>query len=144
MTPADPVLAVVRRTFTQDDIDAFGHVSGGTGHIHTDPEFAAATPFGRTLVQGLYLLALVERAVAEAAPGRHEVSVRFVAPVGVGDEFRVEVRDHPDSPGDLAITASVGERTAVVGTATRAPEVTPPAARAGGTSESSSPTSASW
>lgn len=117
MTTSTTVLATVTRTFTQDDIDAFGQVSGGTGHIHTDPDYAAATPFGRTLVQGLYLLAVVMRAVDEAAPGAREVSCRFVAPVGVGDEFRVVVREQPEAPGGLAVEATVDGRPVVVGTA---------------------------
>jgi acyl dehydratase len=121
MTTATIRPTTLRRTFTQDELDAFGHASGGTGHIHTDPEFAAATPFGRTLVQGLFLLAVVERAIETALPdpavGWAELRVIFVAPVGVGDEFRVEVAPG-DAPGLVRVEAFAGSTTALVGTAT--------------------------
>jgi acyl dehydratase len=109
---------IVSRSFSQDDLDAFGVVSGGTGHIHTDPDFAAGTPFGRTLVQGLFLLAVVEKALCEAVPTWSDLSVKFVGPVGVGDEFRVEVRDQSGTPDGVSIEAYVGDRTVLVGNAT--------------------------
>lgn len=101
---------------TQDDVDAFGQVSGGTGHIHTDPEFAAATRFGRPLVQGLYLLALVENALDDVTEDWADLQVRFVAPVRVGDEFTVTVTE--GAAGSLQVTGSTVE-PAVVGTAAR-------------------------
>ena len=109
----------MRRLFTQADVDAFGQASGGTGHIHTDPEFAAATRFGRPLVQGLYLLAVVERALDEVTTDWSDLQVRFVAPVLVGDEFTVTVVE--DADGTLRVTGVTGEGTALVGTATRRP-----------------------
>lgn len=109
-------MTTLRRVFTQDDVDAFGWVSGGTGHIHTDPEFAAATRFGRPLVQGLYLLAVVERALDEITTEWTDLQVRFVAPVLVGDEFEVVVV--ADADGTLQVTGST-DRTALTGTATR-------------------------
>ena len=118
MTTPPTVLATVTHTFTQSDIDCFGQVSGGTGHIHTDPDYAAGTTFGRTLVQGLYLMALVMRAVTEGAPGAGQVSCRFVAPVGSGDELRVVVRDQQDgAPGVLHIEATVDGQSVAIGTA---------------------------
>lgn len=106
----------VTRVFTQDDVDAFGRLSGGTGHIHTDPEFAAATRFGRPLVQGLYLLAVVEQALDEVTTDWSDLQVRFVAPVRVGDGFTVTVAR--DADGTLQVTGTTTE-TALVGTATR-------------------------
>jgi 3-hydroxybutyryl-CoA dehydratase len=121
MTTATIRPTTLRRTFTQEELDAFGYASGGAGHIHTDPEFAAATPFGRTLVQGLLLLAVVERAIETALPdptvGWAELRVVFVAPVGVGDEFRVEIAP-ADAPGLVRVEAFAGSTTALVGTAT--------------------------
>jgi acyl dehydratase len=118
MTTAAIHPATLRRTFTQDDLDAFGRASGGTGYIHTDPEFATATPFGRTLVQGLFLLGVIESAVGAALPagGWRDLSVTFVAPVGVGDELRVEVVPD-DAPGRVRIEAVVGSTVVLVGTA---------------------------
>ncbi|GAA5167968.1 MULTISPECIES: MaoC family dehydratase [Amycolatopsis] len=83
---------VLRMTFGQDDVDRFGRFSGGDGRIHTDPGYARSTPFGRTLVQGMLLVALVERAVELVeSPARADsrLDVTFVAPVGVGDEVAI-------------------------------------------------------
>lgn len=107
----------VRRTFTQADMDAFGQASGGTGHIHTDPDYAAGTPFGRTLVQGLFLLAVVERALSEAVAGWSDLEVKFVAPVRAGDDFRVEVVADEDVPGRWRVEGFVGPEPVLVGTA---------------------------
>ena len=91
---------ILRRTFAQADIDRFGRVSGGDGLIHTDPDYAAATPFGHTLVQGMLLVALMERAVGAVAPQRLDsrLDVKFVAPVGPGMEVCIEQIDGTDPP----------------------------------------------
>lgn len=89
---------VIRRTFSQADLDEFARISGGDGRIHTDPVYAAATRFGHTLTQGMLLLALMEQAIAVALPGRRSDSrldVTFVAPVGVGQEVRITQLEHP-------------------------------------------------
>lgn len=83
---------VLTHTFSQDDLDAYGAVSGGNGRIHTDPAYAAETSFGHTLVQGLLLAALVEHAVSLSRPeGRAgtRLDITFVAPVAVGHELTV-------------------------------------------------------
>ena len=92
-------------TFTQADLDAFGLASGATGLIHTEPDYAATTPFGATLVPGIALVALVQQALPD---GRFALDLRFVAPVRVdtpfevvltpaGDGYEVEGRT-PDGP----------------------------------------------
>lgn len=53
------------RSFSQDDIDAFGLASGATGLIHTEPEYAAMTRFRATLVPGILLAAVVQQALPE-------------------------------------------------------------------------------
>ena len=108
---------VIHRTFTQQDLDDFGSVSGGTGLIHTDPAYAATTRFGRTVVHGLLLLAVIEEVVGRARPdwqGTGEVEVRFVAPVGTGETVRFLVE--PSGP-DLRIEVSGDAGPVVTGTA---------------------------
>lgn len=97
--------------FTQADIDAFGVVSGGTGLIHTEPDFAAGTAFGATLVQGIFLAALVQQALP---PGWTALDLRFVSPVRVGTPFEVVLT--PDGDG-YAIEGRTPDGPAVVGTA---------------------------
>ncbi|GAA4690897.1 hypothetical protein GCM10023215_29610 [Pseudonocardia yuanmonensis] len=109
---------VVTRTFAQQDLDDFGFVSGGTGLIHTDPGFAARTEFGRPLVQGLLLLAVVEEAVCRARPewaGAGDVEVRYRAPVTVGDAFRVEIL--PTGADELTIEATTADGVVLTGVA---------------------------
>ncbi|MGE0215618.1 MaoC family dehydratase [Mycolicibacterium sp.] len=110
---------VLRRTFDQSDLDAFGAVSGGDGRIHTDPDYAAGTRYGRTLVQGMLLVALMERAVGIALPGRRldaRLDITFVAPVHTGVEIRINVAEKGDRPRFDAVTD-----TGVVMTATLDP-----------------------
>lgn len=116
MTTGEPT----PRVFGQDDIDAFGVASGGTGLIHTEPEYARTTPFGATLVQGIYLLAVVEKRLCEVVPqwaDRGSISVKFVSPVKTGDEFRVAITPASDQPTAYRVEAYVGDRVALTGTA---------------------------
>ncbi|WP_214367707.1 MaoC family dehydratase [Pseudonocardia sp. H11422] len=106
------------RTFSQQDMDDFGVASGGTGLIHTEPGFAATTPFGKTLVQGVYLLAVIEKELCARVPewaGAGSLEVRFVAPVTEGTPFTVEITE--DGTGCWSLWAGTPAGPAVVGTA---------------------------
>lgn len=46
------------RTITQDDVTAFGRITGDEQWIHTDAERARQGPFGRTIAHGFLTLAL--------------------------------------------------------------------------------------
>jgi acyl dehydratase len=112
------------RTFTQRDMDAFGVASGGTGLIHTEPAYAASTPYGATLVQGVYLLAVIERHLCERVPRWLDggvLEVRFVAPVTEGVPFTVEIVEDGAGPGcepgTWAVLGTTPSGPAVVGTA---------------------------
>ncbi|RZT88873.1 MaoC dehydratase-like protein [Pseudonocardia sediminis] len=102
-----------KRILIQDDVDAFGLVSGATGLIHTEPAYAATTRFGATLVPGILLAAIVAQ---ELPSGWTALNLRFVAPVRVGTPFEILVG--PDK-GDLAIEVRTPDGAAVLGTATR-------------------------
>lgn len=104
------------RSFTQDDMDAFGLVSGATGLIHTEPEYAATTPFGATLVPGILLAALVQQALPD---GWDAVDLRFVAPVQADTPFEVVITPAGDG---YAVEGRIPDGPAVVGTATRRAE----------------------
>jgi acyl dehydratase len=110
--------AAPTRIFSQRDMDEFGVASGGTGLIHTAPGYAAATPFGATLVQGVYLLAVIERRLCELVPqwaSRGSLDVAFVAPVTEGTPFTVEITD--DGQGGWTLLGSTPDGPAVVGRA---------------------------
>jgi len=100
---------------SQDLINIYAEVSGDRNPLHVDPEFAATTPFGRTIAHGQLLLGIIGRELAArwephwSAAGR--LQVKFVAPVYAGDEVEVDVDD------DGAVRLRVGERICVIGTA---------------------------
>jgi acyl dehydratase len=106
------------RTFSQQDMDDFGLASGGTGLIHTEPDYAETTPFGATIVQGIYLLAVIEKELCDAVPSWRRggsIEIKFVSPVTEGTPFSVEVT--PDGEATWTVTARTPDRVAIVGTA---------------------------
>jgi acyl dehydratase len=85
------------RTVTARDIELFTEMTGDRNPLHYDEEKAAASRFGRLIVQGGVTTGLVHAVVAEELPGPGSVFLHvdwsFKAPVGPGDEItaRVEV-----------------------------------------------------
>ena len=85
------------RQITQAEVNAYADLSGDHNPVHTDPAFAAKTPFGTTIVHGYFTLGLVVPLMAEV----FEVTgigvginygldrLRFPAPVPVGSRIRV-------------------------------------------------------
>lgn len=84
------------RTITAEDVRRFAEVSGDDNPLHLDPAYAATTPFGRPIVHGAFLLAVVSKVLGRDYPGHGAVAVslsaRFLRPVPVGSEITVEVR----------------------------------------------------
>ena len=83
------------RTISRRDIELFTEISGDRNPIHYDEELAAKSRFGRVVVQGGVTSGLLNAVVAEDLPGPGsvflEVSWKFRAPVGPGDEITAEV-----------------------------------------------------
>ena len=79
------------------DIDHFTAMSGDHNPLHYDEAAAAATPFGRIVVQGGVTSAILNAVVAEDLPGPGTVFLNtnwnFKAPVRPGDTItgRVEI-----------------------------------------------------
>jgi acyl dehydratase len=101
---------------TQGSIDAFAAVTGDHQYIHTDPQRAAATPFGGTIAHGYYTLALAPALLTQVlslegfamAVNYGLDKLRFPGPLPVGDRVRLHVRldrvdEHPGG-GTLALT----------------------------------------
>jgi acyl dehydratase len=81
----------------QAAIDAFAEVTQDHQFIHTDPEAAAATPFGGTVAHGFLTLSLLSRMAADVmlVPESLRMAVnygfervRFIAPVRSGSRVR--------------------------------------------------------
>jgi acyl dehydratase len=81
---------------SQDQVDAFAALTGDRNFIHVDPQRAAATPFGGTIVHGYLTLSMLAPASFELMNVEGaSLSVnygidrlRFPAPLPVGARFR--------------------------------------------------------
>jgi len=85
------------RSIEQGRIDEFARATDDPQWIHTDPEAAAAGPFGTTIAHGFLTLSLLVKFQYETRPERGEFrmginygvnKVRFPAPVPVGSRIR--------------------------------------------------------
>ena len=99
------------REITQDEVNRFADLTGDHNPVHSDPAFAAGTPFGGTIVHGYFTLSLVVPLMAEI----FEVTdlgtgvnygldkLRFPAPVLVGARVRVrsQLTAVTDVPGGV-------------------------------------------
>ena len=92
-------------TVTGDDVERYAQITGDRNPLHFDTSFAAATPFGKLVVQGGITAGILNALVAEDLPGPGTVfmsqQLEYVAPVFIGDtiEGRVEVLEvHEKKP----------------------------------------------
>jgi acyl dehydratase len=92
-------------TLTEDHVRKYSEISGDFNPLHFDEAFAAATPFGRLVVQGGLTTGLLHALVAMDLPGPGSVFMsqnwKFTAPVFIGDTItaRAEViKVHPTKP----------------------------------------------
>ena len=80
---------------TQRDIELFTEMTGDRNPLHYDEQKAAASRFGRLIVQGGVTTGLLHAVVAEELPGPGSVFLHvdwsFKTPVGPGDEITAEV-----------------------------------------------------
>ena len=89
------------RPIEQSRIDEFARATDDPQWIHTDPEAAAAGPFGTTIAHGFLTLSLVVPMFAEALPPLEGYGmtlnyglnrVRFTSPVPAGARIRGRFR----------------------------------------------------
>ena len=105
-------------------IDSYAQVSGDHNPLHTDPEFAAKTHFGRTIAHGMMTLAFLSQALetwaGPAWTSGGAIDVTFLSPVYPGDQVTVSATvGEPEAPGTAicAVEVAVADRKIVVGTA---------------------------
>lgn len=76
-------------TLTAEHVETYARLSGDRNPLHFDEEFAAATKFGRLVVQGGLTTGLLHALVAMDMPGPGTVFLsqdwKFTAPVYIGD-----------------------------------------------------------
>lgn len=88
------------RRVTQEDVSAFGAVTGDEYWLHVDPERAATSRFGGTIVHGYFTLSLGPGFMYElwllegigAGVNYGLDKVRFPAPMPVGERVRMRAR----------------------------------------------------
>lgn len=92
---SEPVESV-ERAITEADVMAFARLTGDFVKLHTDEEYAKATPFGRRIAHGALVfsvsigLATAMRLFDDTIIAFAGVDkLRFVAPVFFGDSVRV-------------------------------------------------------
>ncbi|MGW0176191.1 MaoC family dehydratase [Rhodococcus sp. NPDC003322] len=101
---------------TQDRVNLFADATGDHQWIHTDPERAAAGPFGGTIAHGYLTLSLAARAIGDvltienlgAAVNYGVNRVRFPAPVAVGSKVRATARIVSARRRDHGVEAVIG------------------------------------
>ncbi|MDL5033541.1 MaoC/PaaZ C-terminal domain-containing protein [Pelomonas sp. APW6] len=83
-----------RRTVTEADIAAFGGVSGDYFYMHFDAEAAAASPFGRRIAHGYFVLSAAAGLFVWPGPVLANYGLehlRFIQPVGIGDTIQARL-----------------------------------------------------
>jgi len=85
-----------RRTVTEADIVAFGGLSGDFFYMHFDDIAAKASPFGKRIAHGYFVLSAAAGLFVSPAEGPVLANygldtLRFVKPVGIGDTIRARL-----------------------------------------------------
>ena len=89
--------AELTRVVEQDDIAAFVDAVGDYNPVHSDPAYAAGTPFKVPIAPGIYTAGLISAVIGTELPGPGAIylsqSLKFVKPVKAGDTItaRAEV-----------------------------------------------------
>ena len=81
---------------SEEDVMTFAEITGDDNPIHVDAEYAENTRFGHKIVHGVLLLGLISKVLGRDFPGHGSIAVslscRFLRPVRVGSEVRIEVK----------------------------------------------------
>ncbi|MBI5625553.1 MAG: SDR family oxidoreductase [Elusimicrobia bacterium] len=87
---------VRRFTVTADDVEGFRKLSGDVNPLHLDPAFARELGYKDRVVYGALAMAYISRVIGVDFPGPGTVwlsqSIRFEAPVYIGDTLAVKVK----------------------------------------------------
>lgn len=107
--PASTPVRSTRVTLGPERVRGWAQLTCDDNPLHLDSDYAASTPFGVPITHGHLLACVVidtlQRGVDAQRLEGGRVSVRFRAPVPVGDEFRVE---SSDVFGELALRGFCG------------------------------------
>ena len=100
--------ATIERTLAQQDIQLFAVLSGDLNPTHIDPDFAASTRYSGVIAHGMWGGALISAVLGTRLPGPGTVylgqTLRFLAPVRLGDRLTVQVTVTALDPGKRCVT----------------------------------------
>lgn len=86
--------ATFEHSFTDDDVLAFGKLSGDMNPLHLDQKYAETTKFGRPIVYGMLVGSLCSTLLGMYLPGKRCLYLKqdlvFKKPVFVGDPLQVK------------------------------------------------------
>ena len=81
--------AEITRVVEQDDIAAFVDAVGDYNPVHSDPAYAAGTPFKAPIAPGIFTAGLISAVIGTELPGPGAIylsqSLKFIKPVKAGD-----------------------------------------------------------
>src|SRR5262249_32032561 len=81
--------AELTRVVEEDDIAAFVDAVGDYNPVHSDPAYAATTPFKGPIAPGIFTAGLISAVIGTQLPGPGAIylsqSLKFVKPVKAGD-----------------------------------------------------------
>jgi 3-hydroxybutyryl-CoA dehydratase len=89
----------ITRVVTLSDVTGFVETVGDRNPVHSDPVFAASTPFGEVIAPGIWTAGLISAVIGTQLPGPGSIyisqSLKFLAPVKLGDTItaRVEIAE---------------------------------------------------
>ncbi len=103
-----------RRRLTLGDFERFAAVSGDVNPIHLDPDFAAATTFGRPVAHGMLLYSLAFALCRHQWPAAWPLSqsLMFPAPTFAGEEVEIRARRLGQAEAPAAFTVAIEVRRA--------------------------------
>jgi oxepin-CoA hydrolase/3-oxo-5,6-dehydrosuberyl-CoA semialdehyde dehydrogenase len=89
-------LLTALRVIGDEDVHAFGQLTGDMFYMHFDDEAAKASPFGKRIAHGYLVLSDAAGLFVVAEPGPVLANygldtLRFVKPVGIGDSIQVRL-----------------------------------------------------
>ena len=110
---------------TQARFIAFARLHGTDAPIHTDPDYAAKTPFGGTIAHGMMILAVFESwlcslfgSKAWDRGGLFQSKLLNVVKAGEPTTYRIEVKARAADTVTLALSLHSGDRLLAIGEAT--------------------------
>lgn len=83
------------RQVEEDDIASFIDAVGDLNPVHSDPDYAATTPFKEPIAPGIFTAGLISAVIGTQLPGPGAVylsqSLKFIKPVRAGDTITATV-----------------------------------------------------